>query len=426
MAKSLRTAFIRVTANNNTENGPVVYSIDDIKHMVAGICDRYTNTKYAYITHDKDQSPDGPAPVHYHILLKFANPVPFKYIKEAFPYGNIEPARSTNACVQYLIHKNNPEKAQYDKMLIYTNYDPDAFAKLFTNDNKLQKVNEADELARVLEDIEARRCRRYNYFDYVDLSLWSKHKSQLINALEYAETKASCNPDRDLDVWFFTGNSGDGKTTLAKAYAKQLCNDYGFNGVAVSSSSNDPFNHYGGQDVIILDDLRDNAFTFQDLIKILDNHTVSSVRSRFNNKIFTGKLIIITSWQDLDKWYQGISENKKQLYRRITKYFKVTTTDVTEYDIVPEGNNSYRKEFISQSMNMLLYKFNKISKEYSKKYDMTKLQRFEAQRNYLAEQGIILTEQEEDNLYYSMLDEYDYHFLNGDTLPDDLQPPLPF
>ena len=70
----------------------------------------------------------------------------------------------------------------------------------------------------------------------------------------------------------------------------------------VSSSSNDPFQDYMGQKAIILDDLRDKAFingngtdNFEDLLKILDNNTNSSDKSRFNNKVFNGEVIVITS-----------------------------------------------------------------------------------------------------------------------------------
>ena len=40
------------------------------------------------------------------------------------------------------------------------------------------------------------------------------------------------------------------------------------------------------EDVLILDDLRDSDFKFTDLLKILDNHTKSTVKSRYHNKAF--------------------------------------------------------------------------------------------------------------------------------------------
>ena len=86
------------------------------------------------------------------------------------------------------------------------------------------------------------------------------------------------------------GEKGTGKTTYAKRMLDKLGYDY-----CVSSSSNDPFQDYLGQDAIIMDDLRDDVFGFADILKILDNHTSSSYRSRFSNKVFNGKMIVITT-----------------------------------------------------------------------------------------------------------------------------------
>ena len=85
--------------------------------------------------------------------------------------------------------------------------------------------------------------------------------------------------------------------------------------------------------MLILDDLRDSTFKFDDLIKLLDNHTNSSIRSRYNNKVFNGDTIFITTSKPLPTWYNGIDskvpdENLKQLYRRIKEYILITDDDV--------------------------------------------------------------------------------------------------
>ena len=46
---------------------------------------------------------------------------------------------------------------------------------------------------------------------------------------------------------------------------------------------------------LILDDLRPSCIGLSDLLKMLDNHTSSSVKSRYYNKVLECKLIIITS-----------------------------------------------------------------------------------------------------------------------------------
>lgn len=345
LAKSLRTAFIRISAKNNTEKGLVEYNIEQITSMVTAFADRYSGTKYAFICHDKDTTPDGAAPLHFHVFLKFKNPVGFNYIKEAFPYGDIENARSTNACVQYLIHKNNPEKAQYKKDEIYTNFPQSEFEALFLNDKKIARLNEADELEKVLQDIADFKIRRFNMFDFFNVQLYSKYRTRIENAFRYRDLQAATNPNRDIKVIFITGDAGNGKTTFAKT---AFCS--GYQGVCISSSSNDPLQDYTDQDVLILDDLRDDDFKFQDLLKILDPHTGSSVKSRYNNKLFLGKLIIITSYKKLEEWYSKVpQEAKKQLYRRISFYVEVEADKISVHSV----NGTLNKTLLMELPNIV-------------------------------------------------------------------------
>ena len=91
-----------------------------------------------------------------------------------------------------------------------------------------------------------------------------------------------------------------------------------------------------GDDAIILDDMRDTAFELPDLLKILDNNTSSSVRSRFANKVFNGSMIILTSSVPLNFWYKEYRYNAvdtlDQLYRRINIYVEVKDKEILVYD----------------------------------------------------------------------------------------------
>ena len=327
--KTMRNAFIRISAKNNTKNGVVEYGLEDVKKLAAAFADRYQGAKYALIRHDRDQSPDGKVAEHFHIFFKFGYPVKFQYIKEAFQYGNIQQVRSANACVQYLIHKNNPEKAQYRKEEIISNFPQDEFDAFFVNDKKVVKLNEADELEQILQDIADCKIRRFNMSEFVSVQMYSKYRTRIENAFRYRDVQFMVNPRRDIQVIFVTGDTGCGKTVFAQ---KAFCS--GYQGVCVSSSSNDPLQDYTDQDVLILDDLRDDDFKFQDLLKILDPHTGSSVKSRFNNKIFMGKCIIITSYKKLSDWYSKVpDEAKRQLYRRISLYVEVEKNEIFLYEM---------------------------------------------------------------------------------------------
>lgn len=131
--------------------------------------------------------------------------------------------------------------------------------------------------------------------------------------------------DRNLEVVYITGASGTGKTTAAKWLAEKLHYDY-----FVSGSGEDILDGYDKEECIILDDYRASVMSFSELLKFLDNHTNSSVKSRFKNKdISMCKLIIITSIYPPEELYVNIakSENQEpleQLLRRLKhKHYEV-------------------------------------------------------------------------------------------------------
>ena len=93
-----------------------------------------------------------------------------------------------------------------------------------------------------------------------------------------------------MNCIFITGASGTGKST----YAKQIASENNLS-VYISSGSNDVLDDYQGQDCIILDDLRPSCMGLSDLLKMLDNNTASTVKSRYKNKVLECKMIIITT-----------------------------------------------------------------------------------------------------------------------------------
>ena len=95
--------------------------------------------------------------------------------------------------------------------------------------------------------------------------------------------------------------------------------------------------HIHKDNVVVNDAIIDE---FEDLLKLLDNDTASSVKSRFSNKVFNGKMIVITSSVPLSYWYRDYQYNMTdtllQLYRRITSYVVVDEQYVNVYNEVDE------------------------------------------------------------------------------------------
>lgn len=74
--------------------------------------------------HDKDTNPTGePKKVHYHIILCYDGPTTYKSVlslTEELNQPIPQPLEQLRGYYRYLIHKDNPEKYQYDECLITT------------------------------------------------------------------------------------------------------------------------------------------------------------------------------------------------------------------------------------------------------------------------------------------------------------------
>lgn len=272
--------------------------------------------QWAYILHDKDDTEP-----HYHIYLNFGKTsVEFSDVASWFGldenFVNKVEVRKVDMLL-YLTHGNDGQqhKHQYSPKEVIANFDFEseiAVSKVLGN---FEEFSYAQQLEYVNSLSVNEKTRAHSQLD----KLWKLHCQCL-----------ALKPDRQIDVMFIQGKGGTGKTYYAKKLLAQMGYDF-----CVSSSSNDPFQDYMGQQAIILDDLRDDAFEFQDLLKILDNNTASSVKSRFSNKVFNGKMIVITSTVPLHYWYFALRYSKTdtldQLYRRITSYVVVEKDYVNVY-----------------------------------------------------------------------------------------------
>lgn len=362
--KTMRTAFIRVTAVNNTEKGLVEYSQKDIYDICEEFSSRYSGLKYAFICHNKDKDPVNGEPKknHFHVVLKLEgkNSIRFQYVKELFPYGDIESARSVNAAIQYLLHLNNPEKTQYERSEIVSNFSESALDKyLSTTDGQNSTSKKlVDDIIRKIDD---GTIREYNKSEYIDSVTLARNDRLFRTAFKNRSERIMLNQNRDIQVYFITGEPGAGKTTFAKQIAAKIGNGSYY----ISGSNNDSMQDYKGQDTLILDDLRDCSFEFNDILKILDNHTSTAIKSRFYNKVFLGKAIIITSCSSVFDWYSFTTENRAQFYRRITVVYKMDKDYIYGYTLNPDESGEYELRFQCKMMNPVIaqYKAEEKAKE---------------------------------------------------------------
>ena len=313
--KTMRNANIRISAVNNTKNGIVNYTLESIKLMIEHWSSE-KNLEYFLIEHREDIEN-----IHFHLVLKFTSVTKFQTIKNKFPYGDIQNSKSVNNSIQYLIHMNSPEKLQYLPSDIITN-------SMDLNKHLLKsKVSEELDINHYVSQILEGKIREYQYSEKIPGLIYTKYSNRIDKAFKFYYDNLAMVSDRQISVEFIFGKGGVGKTWFAKTSCDMNNESY-----CISSSANDPMQDYRGEDVLILDDLRDSSFKFDDLLKILDNHTRSSISSRYRNKYFVGSRIIITSSIELKDWYSWIKyEDKHQLHRRIKTMIRFNSEELVIY-----------------------------------------------------------------------------------------------
>lgn len=316
LPSTMKTAFIRIAEKNEVHelsdyhNYKVGDVVDYTLNEIVAILDDWAQSKkltYYVIHHDADIDIDVG---HFHVVLDFKGiATKGDLVKRKFPFGDIQTCRNLMRAVQYLVHLNNIDKIQYE------------WDEITHNDNKglerfkvKSKGNNFDEIIR---KIGAGEIKEYEIGNYIDAVTYSKKKRQIDYAINYALMKQANNPERDyknrIRTIVIQGETRTGKTDLAKAYCKFLGIEF-----CISGSSNDPWEHYKGQDCMILDDLRDDAFKLSTLIKMFDPFNSTPIHRRYHNAVFSGNYIIVTTNKKIWNFYSGVGdeESRKALFAR--------------------------------------------------------------------------------------------------------------
>lgn len=314
---------------------------------------------WAYILHDKDLDENGNLKKpHIHLVLSlqesrqyttiagyFGVPPQFvSSIKQHIRKGSRTFA-DIGGALNYLTHRNAKDKYQYDdsEVVAMPGYNWQA-------ERTKSEMAQAEwrTYSKLLKDIEDGKVRRFNLYQSVTMTTYIEHRAEIERAFQYREGQLLQNTDRKIEVIFITGEAGTGKTSLAKYLCKKRelsC--------CISGSSRDPFQNYGGQDAIILDDLRPETLPLSDLLKILDNHTASAASARYRDKTLEVSVIIITTVLSIEHFFgaasQGVlREPVDQLKRRCKSMIVLSRNamclyayraSTKEYMLVGSGEN---------------------------------------------------------------------------------------
>lgn len=306
-------------------------TIEDVEK----ICKEHTTTKkYAICMHDQDQNENGdPLKAHYHVLLHFGRSIDTANCESWFGCSSsaVEKIKGRwKDALLYLIHRNSPQKHQYPVEAVKASFD---FA------DELARAERAEKQAKLAQTLATsvisgeksyrQAFKELSEFDY------TKDGTRFLRDA-YGIYSRNLSPERNIEVIFLYGEAGAGKTTLAKLLSQAEGKD-----CYISASGTDPMGDYMGEKVLILDDVREETFSLVEWLKLLDNNTNSAIRSRYNNKIFTGDTIYITSASNPVFWFLNTHENRSQFFRRISQFICVTPDKVTQYNGFTVNSGGY-------------------------------------------------------------------------------------
>ena len=323
---------------------------------------------WAYIIHDKDIKENGePVAPHVHIIMRFKGPQQLKYIGNWFEqkeqYVEAWKGGWTTAC-RYLTHANDESKHQYDNSEVIANFDYDK-QKENIKPKRQSKAEREREIVNLILDGKIKRHNIYlketdDLVDRDEAVLYSAKIKQAFENRSKELIKEEKKRGEPMKVIYVFGKAGAGKTT----YAHRICENMKYS-YAISGASNDPLQDYEGQDCLVLDDYRADDQKAADILKMLDNNTASSVKSRYSNKSLAEcKMIIITSVLPLEEWWERVSMSHKepieQFKRRVNYIYEVNAETVDIY-----GNMGDEFKLLKTAENKALefVKQNKKSRE---------------------------------------------------------------
>lgn len=284
--------------------------------------------QFASILHDKDIDEDGLlVPPHVHVMLYKEDRFSMKYLKDLFKdkrQQNFEFMRDKTSGFLYLTHDTqsakNDDKHVYDVSEVTANFDYAEYVmKSKTSNSKM-----LDNLFSMI--VRGELTKRMIFEDEDMTNIYIRNKQLFEEAFRVAAEK-QINNERDGSlsvIYIYSDKSGVGKTYLARKKAQEYI-ERTKSSLFKASASNDLFQGYSGEEVIILDDLRPSDVKKSEFLNVLDPHYIGSASSRYTNKIINAKLIIITSvYTPIDFATELLTyEPIDQFLRRLTIVYKV-------------------------------------------------------------------------------------------------------
>lgn len=301
--------------------------------------------KIALIIHDKDIS-YGTKLVepHIHGYIEFSNKKDLNVL--ALNLGilpqYIEPSgRGKYGKVNskaYLIHAKDKDKYQYPASDVETfdSFDYEAFIN--QNKEDFEKYAATKKREKSDESLDLVLAKVYKgeltYFDIMKddnlYYLMANNRQKFLEGLDIFGERESVlrlealqNGEYDLTVLYIQGKPGIGKSTLARDIALEVqgaLENAGLRGGSYSASSKNPFDNYSGEEILILDDLREDSLAPADWLKLFDPINSARMSARYRNKLVVPRLVIMSAYMSPKQFFGQIQEEDINQYLRRVNY----------------------------------------------------------------------------------------------------------
>ncbi|MCT4430738.1 Rep family protein [Lactococcus cremoris] len=341
----------------------------------------------ALIVHDKDENKNGLKDAHIHAYLEFEKQ---KTIASISSVLGIEPQYievpkkgryGRLNCLAYLIHAKNLDKYQYspEEVQTFETFDYQEF--IDENLEDFKKYNATDKrkkgeigLDLALQEVQQGKLKLREIMRDENLALlYANHMNQFNDSFNfYGLRNAMLRLDEleqgkyDLTVLYIQGAPGIGKTFLAREVAnkvREFGNANGFESDIFSASSSNPFDDYYGEDILILDDLRQESLKVSDWLKLFDPLNTAKMSARYRNKMICPRLVIVANYKSVEQFFGSFNfknEDINQFKRRISFISKISekTFGIPPFDRIyslsaskklnePENMRISKNEFIT-------------------------------------------------------------------------------
>jgi hypothetical protein len=250
---------------------------------------------------------NGPEQAHIHFQLCFKHKVSFNFLKQQFqPEVHIETTRTTpkahfQYCINGHVEFNIIQEPKFSKQFIYL--------------EQKRETNVQEELNLALKS-----CATFLQFQNQFFNLFFKYSNLASKWYAAHPPEHDALSRRDLDVSWYWGPTGTGKSYQAREEAAKLCqdNNWRFYTWCLQRPGQCWFDGYTGQEVVLFEEVRGNTFQFSHLLQLLDPYDLL-VEVKGSSVMFTPRTIYITSPYSPQQCFPNLAAEDKlsQLLRRI-------------------------------------------------------------------------------------------------------------